>query len=74
MAGLVRSVPRRQILPGCAGTQNPEHTIEHPACIAPGATASIPPPLLVPLYQGPEMFPLPVAEISHAPDLLQLRP
>src|SRR3989442_5522721 len=59
---------------GRAGTQNPEHTIEHPACIAPGATASIAPPLLVPLYQGPEMFPLPVAEISHAPDLLQLRP
>jgi hypothetical protein len=73
MAGLVRPVPGRKILPGRARSQNPQHAVQCSACIAPGTAASIEPPFLVPLHQGLKMFPLRIREISHAPDLLQFR-
>ena len=75
MAGRGRTVPRRQILPGSARTQDPQHPIENPAGIAPAATASIGPLslFLLPFHEGPEVFPLRIGEISHTLYLFQLR-
>src|ERR1019366_553223 len=66
---------RRQILPGSARTQDPQHPIENPSGVAPAAAASIGPLslFLLPLHQEPDVFPLRICEISHTLYLFQLR-
>jgi hypothetical protein len=75
MAGLVCTVSRRQIMPRRARAQDPQHAIHYPAGIAPSTTAPIGAlsPLLVPIHERPDVFPLRIGEISHASHLLQLR-
>ena len=41
VAGLIRGIARRQIVPRRAGAQHPEHAVEDGACIRPRAPASI---------------------------------
>jgi hypothetical protein len=41
MAGLVRRILARQVLPTGSGAQNPEHAVEHGAGVAPRTTAPI---------------------------------
>jgi hypothetical protein len=75
MAGLVWTVSRRQIMPRRARAQDPHHAIHYPAGIAPSTPAPIGAlsPLLVPIHERPDVFPLRIGEISHASHLLQLR-
>jgi hypothetical protein len=40
MTGLVRRIAIGQVLPACAGAQNPEHTIQDLACWLPRATGA----------------------------------
>ena len=75
MAGLVRTVSRRKVVPRRAGPQNPQHPIQHAASIAPAAPAPVCPlsTFLLPLHQGFHILPLRIGEISHALCLRQLR-
>jgi len=65
MAGLIRRIARRQILPRRAGAQHPQHAIENIPRISPGAASTIrAPPRLgnqrldkVPLLFGQIHFP-----------------
>jgi hypothetical protein len=69
MAGLVRWILARQVLPAGSGAQNPEHAVEHRAGVAPGPTATIGASLF--LEQRPDHFPLGIVEV-HAMDVLEI--
>ena len=43
MTGLIRRITTRQVVPRGAGTQDPQHAVEHRARIGPRATPSIGP-------------------------------
>ena len=68
MRTLIRSVPRRQILPRRSGAQNPQHTVQHAASIAPAPAPTVKPlpKLLIPLYKRTDILPLRVVQIGHA--------
>ena len=66
MAGLVRRIFARPILPAGSGAQNPEHAVEHSAGIAPRPTASIASSLLA--QPRLDHIPLGIAEV-HALDV-----
>ena len=74
MAGLVRTVTRRKVVPRRSGPQDPQHAIEYAASIAPAATAPVRPSsaFLLPLPKGLPLLPLHIGEISHPPCLRQL--
>jgi hypothetical protein len=46
MAGLVRRVAIRQVMPRRAGAQDPQHPVEHRTRVALRAAAAVRPPLL----------------------------
>jgi hypothetical protein len=41
MARLVRRIPRRQVVPGCARAEHPQHPVQDGARVGPRATAPI---------------------------------
>ena len=41
MTRLIRRIAIRQVLPGCAGAEDPEDAVQHVARIAPGSAAAI---------------------------------
>ena len=66
MAGLVRGIAPRQILPGGAGLEDPEDPVQHIARVAPGAPAPIRPAARL----GHERFehgPLFIGEVHEPP-------
>jgi hypothetical protein len=69
MAGLVWRILARQVLPAGSGAQNPEHTIEHGAGIAPRPTATIAASFFP--EQRLDHFPLGIVEV-HALDVPQI--
>jgi hypothetical protein len=69
MAGLVRRILARQVLPARSGAQNPEHAVEHRAGIAPRSTASIAACFFP--QQRLDHFPLGIAQV-HALDVRQI--
>ena len=73
MAGLVRTVSRRQIMPGRPRPQHPQHAVQYLSCFPPGSAPVVGTTPLSKLHQAPDELPLPVSEISHVPDLLQIR-
>ena len=68
------AVASRQILLGRAGAQDPEHTIQHLAGIAPASATTVRPLPLIPLHERSNVLPLRGTQISHALGLLQLSP
>jgi hypothetical protein len=68
MRALIWPVSRRKILPRRSGAQNPQHTVQHAACIAPASTTTVRPlPMfLFPLHKRPHILPLRVSQIGHA--------
>jgi hypothetical protein len=72
VAGLVRTVSRRQIMPWRPGPQHPQHAVQHLPCISPGSAPVVGTALLSKLNQESDLFPLHVREI-HTLDLLQFR-
>jgi hypothetical protein len=69
MAGLVRRIFAGQILPAGSGAQNPEHTVEHGAGLAPRPTPSIAASFFA--EQRLDHFPLGIVEV-HALDVPQI--
>jgi len=69
MAGLVRWIFAGQVLPASSGAENPEHTVEHGAGIAPRPTPSIAASFFA--QQRLDHFPLGIVEV-HALDVLQI--
>ena len=66
MTGLVRRVAKRQVVPGSAGAQNPQHAVEHRARVLPRPAPAIGPPFGT--KQRIEHRPLGVGEV-HASGL-----
>jgi hypothetical protein len=65
MAGLVRGIAPRQILPGSAGLEDPEDPIQHITGVAPGTPAPIR-PAARPGQQRFEHGPLFVGEVHES--------
>ena len=66
MTGLIGRITTRQVVPGCAGAQNPEDTVQHRSRILPRSASPI-----VPAFRTKQRFeqrPLGVGEV-HAPGL-----
>jgi len=66
MTGLLGRIARRQVVPGSAGAQNPQHAVEHRARVLPRPAPAIVPPLGT--KQRIEHRPLGVGEV-HASGL-----
>jgi hypothetical protein len=51
-----------------------KHAVQQLPCFPPGSAPIVGTPLLSKFHQRPDELPLRIGEISHASDLLQIRP